>query len=150
MFIDSILLEKEHSTAQLIVDKRTVDSWIGNDPTISIREVSGLVEQLVFILTSYLVKQETQIVKVAEQSVTVTASVSVPDTLWDWLKYNYVPLKCQKINWLKPRLKTKSETKTEAYKAIASIEVLYPKLKLAFPKEHHTVRCAQINWVKED
>lgn len=146
MNFETIRLTKERSAVQQMVDDVTLDKWVGNDPTIHVREIAELVRRMVVTLESYLVAQEAQPVVVAERE--VTARVHSYDTFWDWFKASWVPRKLWRYRWLKPESREHSVTVT--VRAVTDVKVIYPKLKLAFDREMVMVKAGPVRWEETD
>lgn len=148
--LETYLLKKDVTVVQQILESFSKDLWLGNDPQIIVRELQGPVRNLALQLSSYILKQEPQKVELAEKEFTVRASVQVPNTFWDWFKYNYIPYSWYKWEWLKPRLETFESTTTERIVASTDVTIVYPKLKMAVDNQQIVVRCDSIKWHREE
>lgn len=150
MIYEQFKLEKDVAVIQQIISQEQLDTWMGNDPRVTTRELSGLLKGMALQLSSYIVKQEPQKVIVAEKIFEISIELHLPNSLWDWIKYTYVPWSWIRRGWLKPKLTRFYRTRKDRVTASTDVVVVYPKLRLAFDKELIVPRCGPINWKYEE
>lgn len=150
MVLESFVLEKERAVVQQIVDRQVVDYWAGNDPQLTVRELSDVTRNLVLQLSSYIAKQTAQPVVLAEKTFEISVEVHLPNSLWDWFKYTYIPCSWQRWGWLQPKLTRFFRAQKEKITATTDVEIVYPKLRISIPDEQLIIRSGNIKWTRTE
>jgi hypothetical protein len=150
MIYKQFKLEKEVAVIQQIIYQDQLDIWMGNDPEVTTRELSGHLRGMALQLSAYFVKQEPQKIIVAEKIFDLSIEQHLPNSLWDWIKYTYVPRSWIKRGWLRPKLTRFYTCRKEKVTASTDVVIVYPKLRLAFDNEVVVPRCSPINWKYEE